>query len=143
MICEIEGREPRRGMGAVRAVPFVAARAQHGQQRGAYLSRGADDESAHDSRTIPNLGGEQPRSILPSRESGARGGGGARGIGDAGAVLSQGASRQVMTRSLGAALPARMVARLSQSDFRPLLGRALPLITLDTEARPHPMLCSS
>ncbi len=47
-----------------------------------------------------------------------------------------------MARSLGAALPARMVARLSQSDFRPLLGRALPLITLDTEGRPHPMLCS-
>src|SRR5438552_7468413 len=58
MIGEIEGREPRRGMGAVRAVSFVAARAQHGQQRGAYLSRGADDESAHDSRTIPNLGGQ-------------------------------------------------------------------------------------
>ena len=47
-----------------------------------------------------------------------------------------------MARSLGAALPARMVARFSQSDFRPLLGRALPLITLDTEGRPHPMLCS-
>src|SRR5207244_2525633 len=78
----------------------------------------------------------------PRRLCGARRGGGARGIGDAGAVLSQGASRQVMARSLGAALPARMVARLSQSDFRPLLGRALPLITLDTEGRPHPMLCS-
>ena len=47
-----------------------------------------------------------------------------------------------MARSLGAALPARLVARLSQSDLRPLLGRALPLITLDAEGRPHPMLCS-
>lgn len=50
--------------------------------------------------------------------------------------------RYVMARSLGPALPARLVARLSQSDLRPLLGRALPLITLDAEGRPHPMLCS-
>ena len=47
-----------------------------------------------------------------------------------------------MARSLGAALPARLVARLSQSDLVPLLGRALPLVTLDAEGRPHPMLCS-
>ena len=47
-----------------------------------------------------------------------------------------------MARSLGAVLPARLVARLSQSDLRPLLGRALPLVTLDAEGRPHPMLCS-
>ena len=47
-----------------------------------------------------------------------------------------------MAQSLGAALPARLVARLSQSDLRPLLGRALPLVTLDAEGRPHPMLCS-
>ncbi len=76
MIGEIEGREPRRGMRAVRAVPFVAARAQHGQQRGAYLSRGADDESAHDSRTIPNLGGQSNPGLYsplvsPARAAGA------------------------------------------------------------------------
>jgi len=47
-----------------------------------------------------------------------------------------------MARSLGAVLPARLVARFSQSDLAPLLGRALPLVTLDAEGRPHPMLCS-
>ena len=47
-----------------------------------------------------------------------------------------------MARSLGAALPAALVQRFSQSDLRPLLGRALPLITVDAEGRPHPMLCS-
>ena len=47
-----------------------------------------------------------------------------------------------MARSLGAVLPARLVARFSQSDLEPLLGRALPLVTLDAEGRPHPMLCS-
>jgi hypothetical protein len=47
-----------------------------------------------------------------------------------------------VARSLGAALPAALVARFSQSDLAPLLGRALPLVTLDAEGRPHPMLCS-
>ena len=47
-----------------------------------------------------------------------------------------------MPRGLGAALPAALVQRFSQSDLRPLLGRALPLMTVDAEGRPHPMLCS-
>jgi hypothetical protein len=47
-----------------------------------------------------------------------------------------------VARSLGAALPAPLLARFSQSDLGPLLGRALPLVTLDAEGRPHPMLCS-
>jgi flavin reductase (DIM6/NTAB) family NADH-FMN oxidoreductase RutF len=47
-----------------------------------------------------------------------------------------------MARSLGGALPATLVQRFSQSDLRPLLGRALPLITVDADGRPHPMLCS-
>lgn len=47
-----------------------------------------------------------------------------------------------MARSLGAALPAGLVERFSQSDLRPLLGRALALMTVDAEGRPHPMLCS-
>ena len=47
-----------------------------------------------------------------------------------------------MTRSLGAALPAALEQRLSQKDLPRLLGRALPLLTLDDRGRPHPMLCS-
>ena len=47
-----------------------------------------------------------------------------------------------MTRSLGAALPPALEERLSQRDLRSLLGRALPLVTLDDRGRPHPMLCS-
>ena len=47
-----------------------------------------------------------------------------------------------MSRSLGAALPPALVRRLSQEDLPSLLGRALPLLTLDDQGRPHPMLCS-
>lgn len=47
-----------------------------------------------------------------------------------------------MTRSLGAALPPPLEARLSQRDLPGLLGRALPLLTVDEWGRPHPMLCS-
>ena len=47
-----------------------------------------------------------------------------------------------MSRSLGAALPGVLAARLSQRDLPGLLGRALPLLTLDDHGRPHPMLCS-
>jgi hypothetical protein len=35
-----------------------------------------------------------------------------------------------------------LVDRLSQRDLAPLLGRAIPLITVDAAGRPHPMLCS-
>ncbi len=47
-----------------------------------------------------------------------------------------------MSRSLGAALPPALVRRLSQQDLPSLLGRALPLLTVDDQGRPHPMLCS-
>ena len=47
-----------------------------------------------------------------------------------------------MARSLGAALPADLVQALSQRDLATRLHRALPLVTLDAEMRPHPMLCS-
>jgi len=47
-----------------------------------------------------------------------------------------------MSRSLGAALPPELVRRLSQQELPSLLGRALPLLTLDEQGRPHPMLCS-
>ena len=47
-----------------------------------------------------------------------------------------------MSRSLGAALPPELVRRLSQQELPSLLGRALPLLTLDERGRPHPMLCS-
>jgi len=47
-----------------------------------------------------------------------------------------------VTQSLGAALPSLLEARLSQRDLPGLLGRALPLLTVDERGRPHPMLCS-
>lgn len=47
-----------------------------------------------------------------------------------------------MTRSLGAALPPALQTRLAQTDLPRLLGRGLPLLTVDTRGRPHPMFCS-
>ncbi len=47
-----------------------------------------------------------------------------------------------MTRRLGPALPADLLELLSQSDLTSRLGRALPLVTMDAQGRPHPMLCS-
>jgi len=48
-----------------------------------------------------------------------------------------------VSRSLGPALPPDLQKRLSQQDLPRLLGRALPLLTVDDRGRPHPMLCSS
>jgi len=47
-----------------------------------------------------------------------------------------------MARSLGPRLPPALVERLSQRDLESRLGVALPLITVDGESRPHPMLLS-
>jgi hypothetical protein len=47
-----------------------------------------------------------------------------------------------VSRSLGAALPLALQARLSQKDLPRLLGRGLPLLTVDDRGRPHPMFCS-
>ena len=47
-----------------------------------------------------------------------------------------------MSRSLGAALPPALETRLSQKDLPRLLGRGLPLLTVDDRGRPHPMLLS-
>jgi hypothetical protein len=47
-----------------------------------------------------------------------------------------------MARSLGARLSPVLVDRLSQRDLERRLGVALPLITVDREGRPHPMLLS-
>jgi len=47
-----------------------------------------------------------------------------------------------MSRSLGAALPADLLAQLSQADLESRLGRALPFVTQDADGTPHPMLCS-
>ncbi len=47
-----------------------------------------------------------------------------------------------MSRSLGPRLPADLMARLSQVELAAHLGKAIPLITLDAEGRPHPMLLS-
>ncbi len=47
-----------------------------------------------------------------------------------------------MSRSLGTALPPALQARLSQQDLPRLLGRGLPLLTVDAGGRPHPMFCS-
>jgi Pyridoxamine 5'-phosphate oxidase len=47
-----------------------------------------------------------------------------------------------MARSLGRRLPPALVERLSQRDLESRLGIALPLVTVDGEGRPHPMLLS-
>src|SRR5438552_3129726 len=47
-----------------------------------------------------------------------------------------------MSRSLGPRLPPDLVTQLSQVDLAPRLGRAVPVITVDAERRPHAMLCS-
>ena len=47
-----------------------------------------------------------------------------------------------MSRRLGSALPPALQARLSQQDLPRLLGRGLPLVTVDAGGRPHPMFCS-
>jgi hypothetical protein len=47
-----------------------------------------------------------------------------------------------MPRSIGAALSPALVDRLSQRDLEGRLGVALPLVTLDGQGRPHPMLLS-
>lgn len=47
-----------------------------------------------------------------------------------------------MSRSLGPSLSADLLARLSQADLPSHLGKAIPLVTLDAEGRPHPMLLS-
>jgi len=47
-----------------------------------------------------------------------------------------------MARSLGAILPQDLLHVFSQVDLAARLDRALPLVTLDGEMRPHPMLCS-
>lgn len=47
-----------------------------------------------------------------------------------------------MSRSLGGSLPPDLLTRLSQLDLPSHLGKTLPLITLDAEGRPHPMLVS-
>jgi hypothetical protein len=47
-----------------------------------------------------------------------------------------------VSRSLGVALPPDLHKRLSQQDLPRLLGRALPLLTVDDRGLPHPMLCS-
>jgi hypothetical protein len=47
-----------------------------------------------------------------------------------------------MPRLIGAALSTALVDRLSQRELEARLGVALPLVTLDAQGRPHPMLVS-
>jgi hypothetical protein len=47
-----------------------------------------------------------------------------------------------VARSLGAALTPDLLETFSQRDLPSRLHQALPLVTLDAESRPHPMLCS-
>src|SRR5215470_6756472 len=53
-----------------------------------------------------------------------------------------GSSPTPATRSGRRASSRQLVRRLSQQDLPSLLGRALPLLTVDDQGRPHPMLCS-
>jgi len=48
-----------------------------------------------------------------------------------------------VSRSLGPALPPDVAGRLSQADLSRHLGKAIPLITVDAEGLPHPMLLSA
>lgn len=47
-----------------------------------------------------------------------------------------------MSRSLGDALPPALLDLLSQRDLPALLGRGIPLVTVDDRGVPHPMLAS-
>ena len=47
-----------------------------------------------------------------------------------------------MSRSLGASLPEDLRHALSQSDLAARVGRGLPFLTVDSDGRPHPMLCT-
>lgn len=47
-----------------------------------------------------------------------------------------------MSRSLGPALPAPLVDRLSQRELSSRLDIVLPFVTVDADGRPHPMLLS-
>ncbi len=47
-----------------------------------------------------------------------------------------------MSRRLGFTLPPPLLAALSQDDLASRLGLAIPLLTVDEEGRPHPMLLS-
>src|SRR5438132_13007311 len=47
-----------------------------------------------------------------------------------------------MSRLIGHALTSLLLERLSQRDLASRLGVALPLVTVDRDGRPHPMLVS-
>jgi hypothetical protein len=47
-----------------------------------------------------------------------------------------------MTRSRGTSLSPALVERFSQRDLATRLGTALPLVTVDAEGHPHPMVVS-
>jgi hypothetical protein len=47
-----------------------------------------------------------------------------------------------VSKSLGNRLPAALVERFSQRDLPRRLGVGVPLVTVDAEQRPHPMLLS-
>ena len=47
-----------------------------------------------------------------------------------------------MARRLGFTLPPAVLGELSQGDLGSRLGLAIPLVTVDEEGRPHPMLLS-
>lgn len=47
-----------------------------------------------------------------------------------------------MSRSVGAALPPELLARLSQADLASRLGLGLPFVTLGADGTVHPMLTS-
>ena len=47
-----------------------------------------------------------------------------------------------MSKLVGRALTTDLLDRLSQRDLARYLGAALPLVTLDADGRPHPMLIS-
>jgi len=57
-------------------------------------------------------------------------------------LLGDDATLPGMARSLGPRLSPALVERFSQRDLERRLGVALPLVTVDGDGRPHPMLLS-
>src|SRR5262249_17558586 len=92
---------------------------------------------------LPHGGGAGGAPRGEADHSHAYGAGDARALGR-GAVRARvrRARGHAMSRSLGAALPPALLRRLSQPDLPSLLGRALPVVTVDERGRPPPLLCS-
>src|SRR5215831_9967287 len=142
-LCAARGvRRADRGLLGRRGVDREPGRG--GAWSGSLRVRGVHDRPAGEvSPRLPHGGGAGGAARREADHPHTHGTGDARALGR-GAVRARArrARGHAMSRSLGAALPSELVRRLSQQDLPSLLGRALPLLTVDDQGRPHPMLCS-